>query len=168
MGLFKKKADPLSERARALSSEIAALEAQIKQLDTLLQQPQARPRLRSTARPRGPAVPAAPAPPREPVFEQVDHDRVKSQTEPETSKAHCNELDVRKFELAGAWRRLKNHFQGPPANNPKLVNYLAAGSIQGLRPMRYEKRVARNRVVALTLLLLIALGGIAAFLFKHR
>ena len=49
MGLFKKKADPLSERARALSSEIAALEAQIKQLDTLLQQPQARPRLRSTA-----------------------------------------------------------------------------------------------------------------------
>src|SRR5437773_10184907 len=91
MALFKKKTDPLSERARALSSEIAALEAQIKQLDTRLQQPQTRPRLRSTARPRGPAVPAAPAPPREPVFEQVDHDRVNSQTDPETSKAHCNE-----------------------------------------------------------------------------
>ena len=168
MGLFKKKADPLSERARTLSSEIAALESQIKQLDTLLQQPQARPRLRSTARPRGPAVPAAPALPREPVFEQVDHDRVKSQLEPEAAASQVNELGVRQFDLGGAWRRLKNHLHGPPANNPKLINYLAAGSIQGLRPMRYEKRVARNRVVALTLLLVIVLGGIAAFLFKHR
>ena len=168
MGLFKKKADPLSERARALSSEIAALEAQIKQLDTLLQQPQARPRLRSTARPRGPAVPAAPALPREPVFEQVDHDLVKSQTESEATKAHFNELDVRKFELAGAWRRLKNHFQGPPANNPKLVNYLAAGSIQGLRPMRYEKRVARNRVIALAIILFVLLWGIYYVFFVKR
>ena len=168
MGLFKKKADPLSQRARVLTAEIAALEAQIKELDTRLQQPQSRPRLRSTARPHSSAPPAALALPREPVFEQVDHDRVKSQPESEMTKAHFNELDVRKFELAGAWRRLKNHFQGPPANNPKLVNYLAAGSIQGLRPMRYEKRVARNRVIALTLILVAVLWGIAAFLFKHR
>src|SRR5438132_7306075 len=153
MAIFKKKADPLSERARALTAEITALEAQIKQLDTQLQQSQARPRLRSTARPHSLAAPAAPAPALEPVFEQVNHDRVKSPTEPAATPAHFHELGVRKFDLVGAWRRLKHHFQGPPANNPKLVNYLAAGSIQGLRPMRYEKRVARNRLILWTLIL---------------
>ena len=74
----------------------------------------------------------------------------------------------RQFDLGGAWRRLKNHLHGPPANNPKLINYLAAGSIQGLRPMRYEKRVARNRVIGLTLILVVVLWGIAAFLWRHR
>jgi len=77
-------------------------------------------------------------------------------------------LGVRKLDWPGAWRRLKNHFHGPPANNPRLINYLAAGSIQGLRPMRYEKRVARNRLLFWTLILVCALWGIAAFVFKHR
>ncbi|PYM15990.1 MAG: hypothetical protein DME18_02745 [Verrucomicrobia bacterium] len=166
MAVFKKKVDPLSERSRTLTAEIAALEAQIKQLDTELQQSQARPRLRSTARPHGSAIPPAPA--RETVFEQVDHDRVKSQAARERPPSHATELGVRKFDLAGAWRRVKNHLHGPPANNPKLVNYLAAGSIQGLRPMRYEKRVARNRLLFWTLILVCALWGIAAFVFKHR
>jgi hypothetical protein len=92
---------------------------------------------------------------------------VKSQPEAEASPAHFNDLGVRKYDLAGSWRKFKNHFQGPPANNPKLVNYLAAGSIQGLRPMRYEKRVARNRVIALTLILLGLLWGIIA-VFSRR
>ena len=166
MALFKKKADPLSERARALSSEIAALEAQIRQLDSQLQQSQ--PRLRSTARPNYSAGTANIAPAREPVFEQVDHHRVKSQAEPPTTPAHFNQLGVRRFDLGGAWRRLKNHFQGPPANNPKLVNYLAAGSIQGLRPMRYEKRVARNRVAALSIILFVFLWGIYYVFFVKR
>jgi len=173
MALFKKKADPISERARALNSEIAALEAQIKQLDTRLQQGESRPRLRSTARPHSQVVAAAPKPApklaREPVFEQVDHERVKSRTEPAAASAQSNELGVRKFDLAGAWRRMKNHFQGPPANNPRLISYLAAGSIQGLRPMRYERRVARNRVIALAVMLVLALWGIYyVFFLKHR
>jgi hypothetical protein len=44
--------------------------------------------------------------------------------------------------------------------NPKLVNYLAAGSIQGLRPMRYEKRVARNRFLFIVLGVLALLVGL--------
>jgi hypothetical protein len=40
------------------------------------------------------------------------------------------------------------------------VNYLAAGGVQGLRPLRYEKRVARNRVVLLALLFLAIFLGI--------
>ena len=167
MAIFKRRADPLSERARALTSEIAALEAQIRQLDTELHQSQTQPRLRSTARPLHSAA-AASALAREPVFERVDHGRVKSHAAQQIAPAHFDELGVRKFEFAGAWRRLKNNFQGPPANNPKLVNYLAAGSIQGLRPMRYEKRVARNRVLLLAAILFVALWGIWAFLFRHR
>jgi len=168
MALFKKKADPLSERSRALNSEIAALEAQIKALDSKLHDSTTRPRLRSTARPHGTPLHAAPASPREPVFEPVDHHRVKAQPEPEITPAHVNELGVRKLDWTGAWRRLRNHFQGPPANNPRLINYLAAGSIQGLRPMRYEKRVARNRVIGLIVVLVVVLWGIAAFIWRHR
>ena len=168
MAIFRKKADPLSERARALTTEIAALEAQIKQLDTQLQHSQARPRLRSTARPHGAAEPDARAFPREPVFEAVDHDRVKFREDTDAPSAQINELGVRKFNLAGAWRRVTHHLHGPPANNPKLVNYLAAGSIQGLRPMRYEKRVARNRVIGLSLLLFAFLWGIYYVFFVKR
>jgi hypothetical protein len=168
MALFKKKADPLSERSRVLNSEIAALEAQIKALDSKLHDAPSRPRLRSTARPHGSPVSAALASPREPVFEPVDHHRVKTQPEQETTPAHVNELGVRKLDWLGGWRRLKNHFHGPPANNPRLINYLAAGSIQGLRPMRYEKRVARNRVIGLTIILVAVLWGIAAFIWRHR
>ena len=51
-------------------------------------------------------------------------------------------------------------FHGPATNNPKLVNYLAAGSIQGLRPMRYEKRVARNRFIFLVVVLALVMWGL--------
>jgi len=168
MALFKKKSDPLTQRARTLTTEIAALEAQIRRLDAQLQHSPAQPRLRSTARPHNSGGAPAPITAREPVFEQVNHERVKSQTDSESAAAHFNELGVRKLDLAGSWRRLKNNLHGPPANNPKLVNYLAAGSIQGLRPMRYEKRVARNRVLLLAGILFVVLWGIWAFLFRHR
>jgi hypothetical protein len=64
--------------------------------------------------------------------------------------------------------RIKRHFRGPPAANPKLVNYLAAGNIQGLRPLRYEKRVARNRFVALTLVFVVVLFGLFCFLARRH
>ena len=101
------------------------------------------------------------------MFEEVDHQRVKAQNESESAPAHDNEVGVGGFDLGGAWKRLQNHFHGPPANNPKLVNYLAAGSIQGLRPMRYERRVARNRVIALTVILIGVLWGVIAVLLKR-
>ena len=67
--------------------------------------------------------------------------------------------------LTSALRRFKDFFRGPPTPNPKLVSYLAAGSIKGLRPLRYEKRVARNRFILLcVVLVLIAWGVVAVFL----
>jgi hypothetical protein len=101
------------------------------------------------------------------VFEAVDHQRVKSQSEPQATADHYNELGVRKYDLAGAWKRFRSNFHGPPASNPKLINYLAAGSIQGLRPLRYEKRVARNRVLALAFLLAMVLWGLIAIFWRH-
>jgi hypothetical protein len=177
MGWFKKKADPISDRARALNDQIASLEAQIKQLDSKLEEDKsAGPRLRSTALPHGaaaaaPSTPAPPPPPppgpSEPIFEEVDQNRLQARNEPSSTPEHYNELGVRKYDLAALVRRIKNHFRGPSTANPKLVNYLAAGSIQGLRPMRYEKRVARNRFYFVFIILFLVLIGILS-LFIHR
>ncbi len=175
MGWFKKKADPISDRARALNAEIAALEAQIKRLDSKLESGPPAPRLRSTAMPHGagspthamPGPPPAPAP-REPIFEDVDQNRLQAKPEAETTNEHYNDLGVRKYDLAAFLRRIKNHFRGPSTANPKLVNYLAAGSIQGLRPMRYEKRVARNRFLFVVVGLLAVLVGIFAIIRSHH
>jgi hypothetical protein len=162
-----KPADPISTRQRALNAEIAALEAEIRRLDAKIEANQDRPRLRSTARPSGTTEPGHVEPPAEPVFERVDHHRVTFDEEPDRTPVPCNELGVRKYDLAGAWRRIQQHFRGPAASNPRLINYLAAGSIQGLRPLRYEKRVARNRVLALAFILFMVLWGIIAVLLKR-
>jgi cell division protein FtsB len=178
MGWFTKKADPISDRARALNDEIAALEEQIKRLDAQLSAAPPPPKLRSTAMPHGAATvvhqPTAPtvnssaAAPQEPIFENVGQDRLKSRAEPDTLPEHFNELGIRKYDLAAVLRRAKNHLRGPPTANPRLVNYLAAGSIQGLRPMRYEKRVARNRFLTSAIVLFFFLVGILAWFRLRR
>ena len=165
MGLFKKK-DPFSERARALNAEIAGLEAQIQKLGAQLQEKTSQPRLRSTTRPSGQhfrPIPTSP-PVHTPVFEANDYQKNAS-LETEVTPEHFNDLGMRKYDLASALRRFKDFFRGPPTPNPKLVSYLAAGSIKGLRPLRYEKRVARNRFILLcVVLVLIAWGVVAVFL----
>lgn len=164
MGVFKKKADPISDRSRALTAEIAGLEAKIKKLHQKTE-PEDRPRLRSTAYPNGRTPPR---PTGEPVFEPVDQNSLKSATEPLTTAQHYNELGARKYDLPALIRSLKKHLHGPTSANPKLINYLAAGNIQGLRPLRYEKRVARNRFVALTIVLIIVLFGIFYSLVRRH
>jgi hypothetical protein len=197
MGLFRKKPDPISERAKALNSQIAALEAEIKRLadqpapdpipaaetfsrrspfDSAAPTPDSpavavadsarRPRLRSTAVPNRQAQVVA-ATPQEPIFEDVDQNRIKADSEPVTP-AHFNELGVRKYDLASAWQRIRTHFRGPVASNPKLVHYLSAGSIQGLRPLRYEKRVARNRFIFFAAALALVLWGLIAIILSRK
>ena len=175
MPWFKKSPDPISDRARALNNEIARLESQIKKLDGKLQRDQPQARLRSTAFPeRGlPAPPESPASSplagnaHEPVFEEVDQDRLQARTDSSSTAEHYNELGVRKYDLPALLTRLRNHFRGPSTTNPKLVSYLAAGGLQGLRPLRYEKRVARNRFLALVVILFFVLLGILAVV-RHR
>jgi outer membrane murein-binding lipoprotein Lpp len=174
MALLKKKADPLSERAKELNAEIAALESKIRKLNQQAGNKEVNKsgaRVRSTALPHGATVMAqapAPAPAPEPVFEEVDQNSIK-QTAPQRSPASAPIEDLStSAQKVGFLDRLEQIFRPPPLSNPKLVNYLAAGSIQGLRPLRYEKRVARNRFLALAFVLVIVLFGICAALIKHR
>jgi hypothetical protein len=55
---------------------------------------------------------------------------------------------------------MKRQMVDPPPSNEKLVNYLAAGGIQGLRPLRYERRVARNRIIFICVVLGLVLWGV--------
>jgi len=172
MGLLNKKSDPISDKARALNERIAALEAEIKTLDVqLARAPE--PKFRSTTTPPSetisrPLEKTAPAPapkPREPVFEDVNRAKLAARDESETPEIF-NELGVRKYDLPALFNRVRNHFRGPTTSNPRLVNYLAAGGVQGLRPLRYEKRVARNRFFALVIVVGAVLLGLFLML-KH-
>jgi len=169
MAFSKKKPDPITDKAHALNAEIAALEAEIKKLDSQLTRP-AEPRFRSTALPAGEIVPRpaekpAPPPPSEPVFEEVSRAKLAARTEaPEL----FNDLGVRKYDLPALFNRLRNHLRGPTTSNPRLISYLAAGGVQGLRPLRYEKRVARNRFIWLVVIVSVMLFGLAYILLPRH
>jgi len=170
MVFAKKKAkavDPISDRARALNSRIAALEAEIKRLDTELQNTPV-PKLRSTAIPHGATIARTheplPAPAPDPVFEDVKPVPASDET---AAPDEFNENGVRKYDLPALIRRLRQKFSRPVASNPRLVTYLAAGGVRGLRPLRYEKRVARNRVILFAgILFALLLGTLLVYL--HR
>lgn len=175
MKLFKRNADPLAARTKALSAEIKRLEGEISTLassKSVATQPPP-----PTAAPRTPANPERPRderprviPSAPPVSQPVVAVRQPAATPaaaPSAQDPHFNDLGVRKYDLVSAWRRFTSHLSGPTSNNPKMVQYLAAGSIQGLRPLRYEKRVARNRFLALLGLLILVLWGLAYWSFKR-
>jgi hypothetical protein len=184
MGLFSKKADPIASKAKELEAQIAAVQLQIRQLNRKLDQPEPEPKapdqkaigqeqtfaptpVRSSVTAQGARVlPPRNLPPREPIFESVDQGAPAAQSDP--SKAHFNDLGVRKYDLPGAWKRLTGYFRGPTTHNPKLVSYLAAGSIRGLRPLRYEKRVARNRFIMMSGFFVVVLYWLVSVFWRHR
>lgn len=49
-----------------------------------------------------------------------------------------------------------------------MARMLAAGSVQGLRTLRYERRVARNRFIALFVILLLILWGLTYSYLRIR
>ena len=63
---------------------------------------------------------------------------------------------------------MKNHLSGPGGNNPAMAKMLAAGSIHGLRPLRKERRVARNRFIFLFVTLLAVLWGLTYNYLRQR
>jgi seryl-tRNA synthetase len=161
-----KAVDPLSDRARALNNQIAALEAEIKRLDTQIQNTPV-PKLRSTVIPHGATIARThePPPSPEPVFEEV---KPVPATDETATPDQFNENGVRKYDLPALIRRLRQRFSRPAASNPRLVTYLAAGGVHGLRPLRYEKRVARNRFIFFSgALFLLLLGIILVYLRNH-
>jgi hypothetical protein len=182
-----KKPDPITDKAKSLAAEIAALEAEIKKLDTQIQRApsslsspssSSSPKIRSTATSQGVTFsstatsrpvekPAPPAPRPEPVFEEIKHNPLLPGGTKEPEDIY-NDLGVRKYDLPALWNRIRNHMRGPTTTNPRLVNYLAAGGVQGLRPLRYEKRVARNRFIFFAAALFLLLLGIILVFVRHH
>ena len=162
MRIPKKKVDPISDRERQLKEEIAALESQIQKLSSNLPQKQTQPRLRSTVIPHEAAHPTRTPGHPEPVFEEVDHERIKSPLDSPPAQGQYNTAGVRKYDLPALFRRIHNFFRGPQPANHKLLTLLATGNVQGLRPLRYEKRIARNRLLAWVIILLVVLWGLLA------
>jgi hypothetical protein len=164
MPLFKKKLDPLTDRSKELAREIASLEAEIQKLSS---RPEPRPAPAPANTPTGPTLRAS-VKANDPVFEEVKVKQLASHPEAESTSGHYNDLGVRKYDLPALWRRIRNHFYGPPPPNPKLINYLAAGSIHGIRPLRYESRIARNRFIAAAIVLALVLWGVIVMFLKYR
>jgi hypothetical protein len=150
-GLFKRKTDPISDRARAVNQEIAALESQIKKLNQSLEENH--------------SEPEAPKKQEEPIFEEIGRNRWHANPNQPFAARSDSETGLPASEASTPWQRITGRFRSHPSNT-KLVNYLAAGSIQGLRPLRYEKRVARRRFIALTICLFIVLWGLFAILSR--
>jgi hypothetical protein len=165
MAWLKRKSDPISQRAKELNAEIANLEARIRRLDTQ-GKPESVPR-----KPRpgnGASGAPSPAPSAVPSFEPGRHKLLAHPHDSPTTPQHYNEFGVRKYDLVALVERVRGWFRGPAPANEKLVHLLAAGSVQGLRPLRYEKRVARRRFILLvTALLLMLLGIISVFIRNH-
>lgn len=162
MSLFRKKSDPLSDRARALEAEIAALQEQIKQAESGQPLWPGTPKLRSTTLPGGQRAESVTGPgaPAAPVFEDVDQQRLKASARPAPSAGPHPELGPRPRDLSSTFQNLKRRLGLTPTSNSKLVKLLDSGQIQGLRPLRYERRVARNRFFLLSALLLAVLYGL--------
>jgi hypothetical protein len=169
-----KKPDILTDKARALNDEIAALEAEIKRLDSQVTRTPG-PRFRSTVLPQGSTAArpgdkpksAVPAPrSAETVFEEIKRGPLTASPDAEESGMY-NDLGLRRYDLPALWNRIRNHFHGPATSNPRLVSYLAAGGVHGLRPLRKEKRVARYRFLLTTAFFLVMMLGIIWYFHSH-
>jgi hypothetical protein len=172
MGWPGKNQDPFDARAKALADQIRQLERQIRELSQ--QPPPTKPTptpspttTQPTPTPIPPATSRRPSPglPTKPQSSAPNPVPVPHTPPKSPPDARINPHGIRKFDLSSVWHRFLQTFKGPSPTNPRMVHYLAAGSVHGLRPLRYEKRVARNRFIGLFLLLVLILFGLARVYF---
>ena len=125
-----RRKDPLDSRDRAIKARLEDLESQIEELDEVVEVHELKP-----------ADTPLPTRPSYPLSEQ--------------------RLGTVESENETAWQWLTRRFRKPPvSSNPRMVNFLAARTNQGLRALRYERRVARNRFLAFSMLLVLVLIGL--------
>lgn len=164
MGLFGKKKDPLHDRENSLDSEISSLEDQIEQLKVILEK--AGDVTHSPSAVTTPEVEKSRGPEEEPVFERVDQVRLQDTKGSNPFTPGRDNRSIHKEGSVSFWEKVTRFFRGPKSSNPKLVNYLAAGNIHGLRPLRYEKRIHRNRTMLWVTIILVALIGLIKMLIR--
>ena len=142
MGLFKRNKDPLKKRAKFVQNKLNELQSQIQELDEL------------------------PAQESSSLHDLNQNNPLLTRRPSTMKKDHPLDTSVQRPEKL--WNRIIKNFRKPPiSTNPNMVNFLAAGSIQGLRPLRYERRVARNRFLAFTTVLVLILIGLFWTLIKQ-
>lgn len=144
-------------RASRLQGEIDDLTCKIAELETRLGRPPTpAPAPTEISPPITPVVLAAPATP----ADAVDCAPARQSRQEFNTAAHYNRMGVRKFDLHGLWLGIRQSLGPPGPPNPKLTTYLAVNAIAGLPALKREKRVARNRVVVLGILLLLILWAV--------
>ncbi len=160
MGWFTRKPNTMTARVRELSAEIATLEIEIHQLNNAadLSDPH---QIQS-------------------VLEEMRilHSSSLLKTEEELAEPAAgepmrdcsslyNDQGLRKFDLAGWWLRAKHPEPPPTTKNEQLVTLIATGRHHGHTALRRDTRLARNRFVLLTLVLLAVLWSILSLLIPQ-
>ncbi len=161
MGWFTRKPNPMIARTRELNAEIAALEVEILRLNESVDFSD--PRQIQTVLEEAGSMPADP-------FLKAEVELTKSiPIEPERNcPGLFNDQGLRKFDLAGWYRRLKRLEQQPtPTKNEQLVTLIAAGRHHGHTALRKDTRLARNRFILLALVLLAVLWSILSLLIPQ-
>ncbi len=152
MAWFIKAKDPMSVRQAELDREIEVIQRRISDL---------------SARPLPPAR-ALPPRPREATqpFGSVPPRAVPAPTPTSVVGSRSGaSVPTDRFNLVEAWQRWVQRFGGQPRRPSGLVHLMAAGSVHGLRPLRYERKIARRRFLLSLSLLLLLLYGIAREVF---
>lgn len=164
MGWFTKSKDPMSARQAELDREIQAIQRRISDLSAR-PLPQARPKSATPAPVR--SVPPSPSGPAS--WQNFE----SSSSRPTPAPAPVSVAGPRtgpavpadRFNLVEAWQRWMHRLGGHPRRPSGLVHLMAAGSVHGLRPLRYERKIARRRFLLSLGLLLLLLYGIAREVF---
>ena len=142
MGLFQRNKDPLKRRARSVQNKLNELQSQIQKLDEVPAQESSK------------------------LHDLNQNNPLLTRRPSKMEKDQPLDTSIQRPEKL--WNRIIKNFRKPPVStNPNMVNFLAAGSIQGLRPLRYERRVARNRFLAFTTVLVLILIGLFWTLIKQ-
>ncbi|MBG85940.1 MAG: hypothetical protein CMO80_03445 [Verrucomicrobiales bacterium] len=145
MGLFS-KSDPIDDHSRELERELENLREEIRQAEADA------PKFRSTVTPQQPGEQTTQA---DPIFEEYDQSKVR---QPESPLREDGEAVSSRERGVRAWfRQLKKNVGAAPSTNPRLVKLMSVGNIEGLKPLRAEKRQARNRFLFLFGVLLFVL-----------
>lgn len=143
MAWFGKRQSALDRRLREIDKELDNLDAQVRQL-------QRAPGKASAFKPASTVYPSNRPPPAEaaPVAEPPpSRDSVSfgtpRQRELWSRPAREEPVEPPAGGQPGWWRSLFQVRQRPA--DPKLVSYLSTGSFKTVRPLRYERRMARYR-----------------------
>lgn len=154
MGWFKRNGNSLAARSRKIDQELASVQKRIRQLSLGL----------DGAPDPEPMAPPAKAPTKgKSHSEKPRRGRVTAAGSDSpflagaASRPTTSPWQSFKGEVTRWLRQLKDGRQPADRDRSKFVNYLAAGSFEGMRPLRYEKRIARNRMLFLVVCLLLVI-----------